>query len=115
MQVSLTGQKWKGRKVRELLSGVGRLQAEVWCLQFSPRTAPGFPAHHPLRAEGLGRNPWKETLKYLKRQVLRWLPVEGGHQGVANITVSESERMSDLVSCRHQKAHLTLGILKRQD
>ena len=33
-------------------------------------------------------------------------PVEGRHESVANIAVAETERMPDLVSCRHQEAHL---------
>ena len=38
-------------------------------------------------------------------------PVEGRHESVANIAVAETERMPDLVSCRHQEAHLGGAVL----
>ena len=66
-QLLLGGQIWRDRRM--VLSEGGRLQAEVACLRFSLRKAPGFLARRPLRAEGWGRNPW-----------MHMYDVQGGHQ-----------------------------------
>ena len=88
---------------------------------------PGYHGHRPRRAQGLGRSPCAKVAHLHLRNIHTYQispapegqerisgygkPVEGRHESIANIAVAETERMPDLVSCRHQEAHLG-GYLK---